>query len=225
MVSCGFENGYPDVYGCDGAWGYGYMQMLSQEGWMTYADFPAYTSGDGLGDTKAELCSANYDATKAVKSVQSYNNDVSDAGYTLDMTKTNDIIARLQTSPLYIAVDASEPAFMYYNGSEIVTSDTCSGYQLNHMVSLVGFTKGTTVEGPETTTEVTTTVPAESVDPDYIDWVNYWIYCPSTHSDYITYDYVWWYGYYNFKCWRAEYTETKTVTTGGTIVTPDYFTI
>ena len=93
---------------------------------MAYADFPAYTSGD-VGNTKPELCSANYDATKAVKSVQSYNNDVSDAGYTLDMTKTNDIIARLQTSPLYIAVDAMEPAFMNYNSSDIVTSDTCSG--------------------------------------------------------------------------------------------------
>ena len=115
---------------------------------------------------------------------------------------------------------------MYYQSEDfIVTSDTCGGYQLNHMVSLVGFTKGTTIEGEEITQEVTTTYPAESVNPDYIDWNNYIIYCPSSHSDYITYNYVWWYGYYNFKCWRAEYTETTTVTTGGTVVTPDYFTV
>ena len=54
----------------------------------------------------------------------------------------------------------------YDSGDEIVTGNICGGSQLNHMVSLVGFTKGTT---QDLGAEVTTTYPAESVNPDYVD--------------------------------------------------------
>lgn len=103
---------------------------------MAYDDFAAYTSGYD-NNTQAELCSAYYDPTKAVKQVSDFNCDVCEYGAEDNMVKTNEMIARLQNSPMYIGVDA-DAEFMAYDGG-IMTSAMCPQSEVNHMVALVGY--------------------------------------------------------------------------------------